>query len=195
METNSEKGVRYQWQRLYTPPVEEPEALYPYGEGESTDYYFPIEGMTEAEVLAQNPDAVWPGIEIYYAELEKLAQTPGLMSRSSAQPEIHIENGTHNYVLEPEEDETAPDVGEWEPIAGETASTYEHTVTEEDEYASYRCVVTVEPQEAAPEETPRPPKPRRPPLRRNRKKKRRRRKKRCPPMRNRSRMRSRRPLN
>lgn len=156
VETNSEKGVRYQWQRLYTPPVEEPEALYPYGEGESTDYYFPIEGMTEAEVLAQNPDAVWPGIEIYYAELEKLAQTPGLMSRSSAQPEIHIENGTHNYVLEPEEDETAPDVGEWEPIAGETASTYEHTVTEEDEYASYRCVVTVEPQEAAPEETPTP---------------------------------------
>ena len=52
-------------------------------------------------------DRVWPGIEIYYAELEKLAQTPGLMSRSSAQPEIHIENGTHNYVLEPEEDETA----------------------------------------------------------------------------------------
>lgn len=156
VQTNSEKGVRYQWQRLYTPPVEEPEALYPYGEGESTDYYFPIEGMTEAEVLAQNPDAVWPGIEIYYAELEKLAQTPGLMSRSSAQPEIHIENGTHNYVLEPETQENAPNVGEWEPIAGETASAYEHTVTEEDEYASYRCVVTVEPQEAAPEEAPAP---------------------------------------
>ena len=156
VQTNSEKGVRYQWQRLYTPPVEEPEALYPYGEGESTDYYFPIEGMTEAEVLAQNPDAVWPGIEIYYAELEKLAQTPGLMSRSSAQPEIHIENGTHNYVLGPETQENAPNVGEWEPIAGETASAYEHTVTEEDEYASYRCVVTVEPQEAAPEEAPAP---------------------------------------
>lgn len=152
VKTSGEEGVSYQWQRLYTPPVEEPEAIYPYGEGESTDYYFPIEGMTEAEVLAENPDAVWPGIEIYYAELEKLAQTPRRMSAGSALPEIHIENGTHNYVLEPEEDETAPDVGTWEPIAGETASTYVHEVTEDDQFSSYRCVVTVE----QPEETPAP---------------------------------------
>ena len=151
VQTSSEEGVRYQWQRLYTPPVEEPEALYPYGEGESTNYYFPIEGMTEAEVLAQNPDAVWPGIEIYY---DMLAKTPATMSRSGAQPEIHIENGTHNYVLEPEGEETAPDVGVWEPIAGETASTFEHTVTEEDAHASYRCVVTAEQPKAVPTEEP-----------------------------------------
>lgn len=150
VKTSREEGVSYQWQRLYTPPVEEPEAIYPYGEGESTDYYFPIEGMTEAEVLAENPDAVWPGIEIYYAELEKLAQTPRRMSAGSALPEIHIENGTHNYVLEPEEDEAAPETGRWEAIAGETAADFEHTVTQEDEYTSYRCVVTVE----QPEETP-----------------------------------------
>ena len=55
-------------------------------------------------------------------------------------------------MLEPEEDETAPDVGTWEPIAGETASTFVHEVTEDDEFSSYRCVVTVE----QPEETPAP---------------------------------------
>lgn len=153
VQTSATEGVSYQWQRLYTPPVEQPEEIYPYGEGESTDYYFPIEGMTEAEVLAQNPDAVWPGIEIYY---DMLAKAPAAASGDRAMPEVHIENGTHNYVLEPEEDAAAPDVGVWEPVAGETASTFEHTVTEEDAHASYRCVVTVEQPEAAPEENPVP---------------------------------------
>ena len=146
---NQDAGARYQWQRLYTPPLDEEataEALYPYGEGESTDYYFPLEGTSEAEVLAQNPDAVWPGIEIYY---DQLARQPMLMDENATVPEIHIENGTHNYVLDPvatfaDEEDIAP-TGEWADLPGETSSVYRHEVTTEDAYSSYRCVVTVEP--------------------------------------------------
>lgn len=147
VKVSQETGVSYQWQRLYTPPLEDEaagKALYPYGEGQSTDYYFPLEGMSEAEVLAENPEAVWPGIEIYY---HQLAKQPMLMDENAAAPEIHIENGTHNYVLEPVEalaegDDTP--TGEWADLPGETGSVYRHEVTAEDVYSSYRCVVTVE---------------------------------------------------
>lgn len=65
-------AATYQWQVLDASPgeIESPEAMYPYGEGESTDYAFLLDGMTEEELLAINPDAVWPGIEMYYAKKE-----------------------------------------------------------------------------------------------------------------------------
>lgn len=47
------------------------EAIHNYAEGEDTRYIFTLEGMTEAEVLEMNPDATWPGIEMYYDQLEK----------------------------------------------------------------------------------------------------------------------------
>ena len=92
-------AVTYQWQVLDASPgeLESPEAIYSYGEGESTDYAFLLDGMTEEELLAINPDAVWPGIEMYYAEKGKQARQRTL----SSEP-IHIENGTPNYVLNPE---------------------------------------------------------------------------------------------
>ena len=92
-------AVTYQWQVLDASPgeIESPEAMYPYGEGESTDYAFLLDGMTEEELLAINPDAVWPGIEMYYAKKGKQARQRTL----SSEP-IHIENGTPNYVLNPE---------------------------------------------------------------------------------------------
>ena len=60
-------AVTYQWQVLDASPgeIESSEALYPYGEGESTDYAFLLDGMTEEELLTINPDAVWPGIEMH----------------------------------------------------------------------------------------------------------------------------------
>ena len=137
VKTNRE-DVSYQWQILDTTPEREemPEAIYPYGEGESTDYAFLIDGMTEEELLAVNPDAVWPGIEMYYAEKEKRAQL------RSNEP-IRIENGTPNYVLNPEEKEIEDSEAAWRDIDGETNSTYLHTVTEEENGKFYRCVVTL----------------------------------------------------
>lgn len=153
---NRQAEVSYQWERLYTPPLDADaagKALYPYGEGQSTDYYFPLEGMSEAEALALNPDAVWPGIEMYY---DQLSRQPMTLDEDTAAPEIHIENGTHNYILEPGEPASAEEapLGGWTALEGETRSTYRHEVTAQDEYSSYRCIVTVE--AAAPQVSPEP---------------------------------------
>ncbi len=58
--------VNYQWQMdLPAPKVEETDLLYDYSEDLSTDYYFPYFDISEAELLEMNPDATWPGIEMY----------------------------------------------------------------------------------------------------------------------------------
>lgn len=146
--------VAYQWQVLDTAPgqEEQPEAIYDYGEGESTDYFFPLEDMTEEELLEQNPGATWPGIEMYYAlrDGETEAQTGAstgpmrVMARSATvnQPP-RIENGTPNFVLNPEESDIEAGEIAWRDIDGETDASYVHTVTEDEEHLSYRCIVTV----------------------------------------------------
>ena len=133
-------AATYQWQVLDASPgeIESPEAMYPYGEGESTDYAFLLDGMTEEELLAINPDAVWPGIEMYYAEKGKQARQRTL----SSEP-IHIENGTPNYVLNPEAQDIEDTEIAWRGIDGATDSTYPHVVTGDEEDLSYRCVITV----------------------------------------------------
>ena len=133
-------AVTYQWQVLDASPgeLESPEAIYSYGEGESTDYAFLLDGMTEEELLAINPDAVWPGIEMYYAEKGKQARQRTL----SSEP-IHIENGTPNYVLNPEAQDIEDTEIAWRGIDGATDSTYPHVVTGDEEDLSYRCVITV----------------------------------------------------
>lgn len=133
-------AVTYQWQVLDASPgeIESSEALYPYGEGESTDYAFLLDGMTEEELLTINPDAVWPGIEMYYAEKERQARQRTL----SSEP-IHIENGTPNYVLNPEAQDIEDAEIAWRDIDGATGSTYPHVVTGDEEDLSYRCVITI----------------------------------------------------
>ncbi|MEG0306286.1 MAG: hypothetical protein RR635_11405, partial [Oscillospiraceae bacterium] len=86
--------VNYQWQQLCN--EEKPlqtEAIYDYGEGESTSYKFPFEGTTEEETLRENPDATWPGIELYYAALKKVN---GDVSK------VQIETNAPNIVLDGE---------------------------------------------------------------------------------------------
>ena len=94
--------------------------------------------MTEEELLAINPDAVWPGIEMYYAKKGKQARQRTL----SSEP-IHIENGTPNYVLNPEAQDIEDTEIAWRGIDGATDSTYPHVVTGDEEDLSYRCVITV----------------------------------------------------
>lgn len=135
--------VAYQWQVLDTAPgqEEQPEAIYDYGEGESTDYFFPLEDMTEEELLAQNPGATWPGIEMYYALRDSQVSTFSTRSASAEPP--RIENGTPNFVLNPEETDVEAGEIAWRDIDGETKASYVHTVTENEEHLSYRCIVTV----------------------------------------------------
>ena len=135
--------VAYQWQVLDTAPgqEEQPEAIYDYGEGESTDYFFPLEDMTEEELLAQNPGATWPGIEMYYALRDSQVSTFSTRSANAEPP--RIENGTPNFVLNPEETDVEAGEIAWRDIDGETKASYVHTVTEGEEHLSYRCIVTV----------------------------------------------------
>lgn len=132
-------AVTYQWQKLMSESSEESsiigKALYDYSEGESTDYLFLIEDMTEAELLEINPDATWPGIEMYYDQLEKAGGDAS---------DIHIENGTHNYILEPDaEVQESDEINQWVDIEGETESSYLHTVEATDDTTSYRCLITI----------------------------------------------------
>lgn len=116
--------VAYQWQVLDTAPgqEEQPEAIYDYGEGESTDYFFPLEDMTEEELLAQNPGATWPGIEMYYALRDSQVSTFSTRSASAEPP--RIENGTPNFVLNPEETDVEAGEIAWRDIDGETKASY-----------------------------------------------------------------------
>lgn len=67
-------AVAYQWQRFQKPAQGSvrTEALYNYAEGETTEYWYALEDMREAEALGMNPDMLWPGIEMYYATVAAL---------------------------------------------------------------------------------------------------------------------------
>lgn len=51
-------AVAYQWQRFQKPAAGsvQTEALYDYAEGETTEYWYALDDMREAEALAMNPD-------------------------------------------------------------------------------------------------------------------------------------------
>ncbi len=63
--------VDYQWQRFQRPlpkkQVTQTEPLYDYSEEEPTWYRFVLAGTTETEMLAQNPEYTWPGVELFHA--------------------------------------------------------------------------------------------------------------------------------
>lgn len=136
--------VQYQWQRLYTGKSYdgEGEAIHDYSEGEDTRYIFTLDGMTEEEVLAMNPDATWPGIEMYYDQLKKAGGDAS---------QVQIEMNTPNYILNSEA-AAAMNAGKplpdsdgnaWKNIESATNSVYSHTVTEEDTDSFYRCRITI----------------------------------------------------
>ena len=90
--------VSYQWQRmqLAMPETEQEDvkAVYSYSENAPTWYMFPLDNITEAEALKQNPDAKWNGIEMYLAAVEALDEI-GADSSS-----VSFAWRTPNYVLD-----------------------------------------------------------------------------------------------
>lgn len=166
-------NVKYQWQMLNLMAdvnvITEP--IYDYGEDESHDYYWPLEDVTPAEVLAENPGATWPGCEIYFDQAAKLMGVQSMYALTSdaettAWPDIEIENGTHNYVLDGEEEtsistfglldgelddsyyaEYDPSQENWVDIEGATDSVYHRVVQNGDAYIYFRCKITVEDEE------------------------------------------------
>ena len=168
-------AVRYQWQRMQLPgeSITTGTALYDYAEDESTQYAFLLEGTTESRHLQEYPDAMWPGIELYYAVMAALDEIGADSS------DVSIAWHTENYALEnyafsaaytadgsvevyAEKDgerhtarlnengqwafgDAEPVIaGSWVDLAGAVDARYVHTVEEADRTAAFRCVITVE---------------------------------------------------
>ena len=91
-------NLQYQWYKRFIEPqtAEYDEDLmeYDYGGDEPTAYGFLVEGKTPAEVLAENPDAGWSGIELYRAVVSAMEAIGADTSN------VNIEFGTRNYALE-----------------------------------------------------------------------------------------------
>lgn len=68
--------VEYQWQRFQNPlpqkKVTLSDPIYEYSEGEPTWYRFLLADTTEMELLAENPESTWSGIELFYAAKQAL---------------------------------------------------------------------------------------------------------------------------
>lgn len=168
-------AVAYQWQRFQKPAQgsAHTEALYDYAEGETTEYWYALDDMREAEALAMNPDMLWPGIEMYYATVAALGEigvdggdvsiawrTPNFALEGYTISAAETEDGIEVYADKDDERHTARlnENGEWEfgeaeekpattgvwlNIEGANGPEYTFAVTERDYDASFRCEVIV----------------------------------------------------
>ena len=166
--------VQYQWQKLYQPKgVTNSQQLFDYAEDSPTWYSFPVSDMTEAQAVEENPDAVWQGVEMYYAVKEALDtigadssnvqlawKTPNFVLDGYGIKAAYDENGTlqvyaekdgMEYVATLNEEgkwsfgEEAQEVtqSQWIDIDGAAEASYTFTVDETSYETSYRCVVTI----------------------------------------------------
>lgn len=166
-------SVTYQWQKKQAFASEESYAIYPYEEDEPTWYDFVWEDSTEAKTLANSPDFVWQGCEMYYAIVDALDEidadssdvrvawhTPNFVldgytitaaNAEDGTVEVYASNGESTYTAHLNDDgkwefsdeSTAALTTDWQNIEGATEPTYTFEVTEDDLTASYRCLITV----------------------------------------------------
>lgn len=166
-------AVTYQWQKKQDFVANEADALYPYEEGEPTWYDFVWEDSTEAETLADTPDFVWQGCEMYFAVVDALDaidadtsdvqlawHTPNFVldgyaitagKTDDGTTEVYATNEENTYTARLNEDgkwefsdeSTVALTTDWQSIDGATDASYTFEVTNEDLSASYRCLITV----------------------------------------------------
>ena len=168
-------AIAYQWQQFQKPAQGsvQTETLYDYAEGETTEYWYALDDMREAEALAMNPDMLWPGIEMYYATVAALDEigadssdvsvawrTPNFALEGYTISAAETENGIEVYADKDDERHTArlnensewefgeaeekpAATGAWLNIEGANGPEYTFAVTERDYNASFRCEVTV----------------------------------------------------
>lgn len=168
-------AVSYQWQRFQKPAAGsvQTSALYDYAEGETTEYWYALDDMREAEALAMNPDMLWPGIEMYYATVAALDEigadssdvsiawkTPNFALEGYTISAAETEGGVEVYADKDDErrvahlnensewefgeaEEKPEATGAWLNIEGANGPEYTFTVEERDYDASFRCEVTV----------------------------------------------------
>ena len=166
-------SVTYQWQKKQAFAADESYAIYPYEEDEPTWYNFIIEDTTETAVLADKPDYVWQGCEMYYAVVDALDEigadssnvqiayhTPNFVldgytitaaNAEDGTVEVYASNGESTYTAHLNDDgkwefgdeAAASQDTDWLNIEGATEPSYAFEVTEDDLTASYRCLITV----------------------------------------------------
>ena len=166
-------SVTYQWQKKQAFAADESYAIYPYEEDEPTWYNFIIEDTTETAVLADKPDYVWQGCEMYYAVVDALDEigadssnvqiayhTPNFVldgytitaaNAEDGTVEVYASNGESTYTAHLNDDgkwefgdeAAASQDTDWLNIDGATEPSYTFEVAEDDLTASYRCLITV----------------------------------------------------
>lgn len=91
-------NLHYQWYKRFIEPQDTDYDMdmmeYDYSDAEPTTYGYLNEDKTPAEILADNPDATWSGIELYRAVADAMAAIGADASN------INIEFNTRNYALE-----------------------------------------------------------------------------------------------
>ena len=166
-------SVTYQWQKKQAFAADESYAIYPYEADEPTRYNFIIEDTTETAVLADKPDYVWQGCEMYYAVVDALDEigadssdvqiayhTPNFVldgytitaaNAEDGTVEVYASNGESTYTAHLNDDgkwefsdeAAASQDTDWLNIDGATEPSYTFEVAEDDLTASYRCLITV----------------------------------------------------
>ena len=92
-------AVQYQWQKMYMPQGDTTEeSVYNYtdadGEQSPTWYNYLVGDMSEAELLNENPDATWQGMELW------LAARDALDAIGETSDSLTFEWKTRNFALE-----------------------------------------------------------------------------------------------
>lgn len=166
-------AVEYQWQRLSEPGEEITLSyeLFSYAEDAPCTYAYLIDDRSETEWLAENPDASWSGIELYFAVVdaldaigedssdvrivngtENLALAGYAFTAEKTEEGVQIyadAEGSHYTAVQNEEgkwqfSQTASEPDSvWQDIDGANQPIYTHEVEECDARTLYRCRITI----------------------------------------------------
>lgn len=171
-------AVTYQWQKWYSPePDTVEDAVYDYtdadGDFTPTWYNYLVGDKSESELLAENPDASWQGMELWLAgkdALEAIGESADSLTfawktrnfaldgfvitaqKTEAGVTLLADKGEEHYVGNLNDDGAYEFVSTqdnssativWADIDGATDATYTHIVDENDRYTTYRCKVTI----------------------------------------------------
>lgn len=171
-------AVTYQWQKWYSPePDTVDDAVFDYTDADGgltpTWYNYLVGDKREAELLSENPDVSWQGMELWLAgkdALEAIGESADSLTfawktrnfavdgfvitaqKTEAGVTLLADKGEERYVGNLNDDGAYEFVSNqdnssativWADIDGATDATYTHIVDENDRYTTYRCKVTI----------------------------------------------------
>ena len=171
-------AVQYQWQKWYAPePATVEDAVYDYTDAEGdltpTWYNYLVGDKKEAELLAENPDASWQGMELWTASrdaFEAIGESADELTfawktrnfaldgfaitaeKTEDSVVLFADKDDEHYVASKNDEGAYEFVSTqssksatitWENIEGATEASFTHVVEENDRNTMYRCQVTI----------------------------------------------------